>query len=68
MWAERENFRRVYRHVFSGDGRRCDPFDAAYRPDVRPSRTQIASAGCYDRPINPARHGNQDVAILEYSC
>jgi hypothetical protein len=28
------NFRKVYRHVFSGDWRRYDPFDAAYRPDV----------------------------------
>lgn len=33
-WLE-ENFRRVYRHVFSGDWKRYDPFDAAYRPDVR---------------------------------
>jgi hypothetical protein len=33
-WLE-ENFRRVYRHVFSGDWKQYDPFDAAYRPDVR---------------------------------
>jgi hypothetical protein len=33
-WLE-ENFRRVYRHVFSGDWKRYNPFDAAYRPDVR---------------------------------
>jgi hypothetical protein len=28
------NFRKVYRHVFAGDWRRYDPFDAAWRPDV----------------------------------
>ncbi|MGV2290943.1 DUF1479 domain-containing protein [Trinickia sp. YCB016] len=28
------NFRRVYRHVLSGNWREYDPFDAAYRPDV----------------------------------
>jgi hypothetical protein len=28
------NFRRVYRHVLSGNWRDYDPFDAAYRPDV----------------------------------
>ncbi|WP_028225660.1 DUF1479 domain-containing protein [Paraburkholderia ferrariae] len=28
------NFRKVYRHVFAGDWRRYDPFDAAYRPDA----------------------------------
>jgi hypothetical protein len=33
-WLE-ENFQRVYRHVFNGDWKRYDPFDAAYRPDVR---------------------------------
>lgn len=32
-WID-DNFRRVYRHVFSGDWRRYDPFDAAFRPDV----------------------------------
>ncbi|HTR06899.1 MAG TPA: DUF1479 domain-containing protein [Paraburkholderia sp.] len=32
-WID-ENFRQVYRHVFSGDWRRYDPFDAAFRPDV----------------------------------
>jgi hypothetical protein len=33
-WID-ENFRRVYRHVFSGEWRRYDAFDAAYRPEVR---------------------------------
>src|SRR5580698_5581651 len=33
-WLD-ENFRKVYRHVFSGDWREHDPFDAAYRPDVQ---------------------------------
>jgi hypothetical protein len=33
-WLD-DNFRRVYRHVFSGDWRRYDPFDAAYRPEAR---------------------------------
>ncbi|SAK56518.1 dioxygenase [Caballeronia arationis] len=33
-WLD-DNFRRVYRHVFSGDWRRYDAFDAAYRPEVR---------------------------------
>lgn len=28
------NFRNVYRHVFSGDWRRYNPFDAAWRPDA----------------------------------
>lgn len=29
------NFRKVYRHVFSGDWRRYDPFDGAWRADVQ---------------------------------
>lgn len=29
------NFRNVYRHVFSGNWRDYDPFDAEWRPDVR---------------------------------
>jgi hypothetical protein len=33
-WLE-PNFRRVYRHIFNGDWTSFDPFDAAYRPDVR---------------------------------
>jgi Protein of unknown function (DUF1479) len=33
-WLD-ENFRKVYRHVFSGNWREYDPFDAAYRPDVQ---------------------------------
>lgn len=33
-WLD-DNFRRVYRHVFSGDWRRYDAFDAAYRPEAR---------------------------------
>jgi hypothetical protein len=33
-WLD-ENFRKVYRHVFAGNWRDYDPFDAAYRPDVR---------------------------------
>jgi hypothetical protein len=33
-WLD-ENFRKVYRHVFSGDWRNYNPFDAAWRPDVR---------------------------------
>ncbi len=33
-WLD-DNFRRVYRHVFSGNWRDYDPFDAAWRPDVR---------------------------------
>ncbi|WP_028229761.1 DUF1479 domain-containing protein [Paraburkholderia mimosarum] len=32
-WIE-ANFRKVYRHVFSGDWRRYDPFDAAWRTEV----------------------------------
>jgi hypothetical protein len=32
-WIE-ANFRKVYRHVFSGNWREYDPFDAAFRPDV----------------------------------
>jgi hypothetical protein len=32
-WLE-PNFRKVYRHVYSGNWRQYDPFDAAYRPDV----------------------------------
>jgi Protein of unknown function (DUF1479) len=33
-WLD-ENFRKVYRHLFSGDWQAYDPYDAAYRPDVR---------------------------------
>jgi hypothetical protein len=33
-WIE-GNFRKVYRHVFDGNWRRYDPFDAAFRPDVQ---------------------------------
>ncbi|WP_277184004.1 DUF1479 domain-containing protein [Caballeronia sp. BR00000012568055] len=32
-WIE-GNFRKVYRHVFSGNWREYDAFDAAFRPDV----------------------------------
>ena len=33
-WIE-SNFRKVYRHVFAGNWRDYDPFDAAFRPDVQ---------------------------------
>src|SRR5208282_2864712 len=33
-WLD-ENFRNVYRHVFSGNTQRYDAFDAAFRPEVR---------------------------------
>ena len=33
-WLD-ENFRKVYRYLFSGDWQAYDPYDAAYRPDVR---------------------------------
>src|SRR5580692_7431086 len=33
-WLD-ENFRRVYRHVFSGNWREYNAYDAAFRPDVR---------------------------------
>jgi Protein of unknown function (DUF1479) len=33
-WLD-ENFRKVYRHVFSGDWRDYNAFDAAFRPEVR---------------------------------
>ena len=33
-WLD-DNFRAVYRHVFSGNWRDYDPFDAAFRPDVQ---------------------------------
>jgi hypothetical protein len=33
-WLE-PNFRSVYRHVFSGDWRQYNAFDAAWRPDVQ---------------------------------
>src|ERR1700678_3793048 len=33
-WLD-ENFRRVYRHVFSGNVQQYDAFDAAFRPEVR---------------------------------
>ncbi len=33
-WLE-PNFRSVYRHVFSGDWRRYNAFDAAWRPEVQ---------------------------------
>ncbi len=33
-WLD-QNFRNVYRHVFSGQWREYDPFDAAWRPEAR---------------------------------
>jgi hypothetical protein len=33
-WLD-ENFRRVYRHVFSGNWREYNAYDAAYRPEAR---------------------------------
>ena len=33
-WLD-ENFRKVYRHVFKGDWRNHNAFDAAFRPEVR---------------------------------
>ncbi len=33
-WLD-ENFRNVYRHIFSGHWREYNPFDAAWRPDAR---------------------------------
>jgi hypothetical protein len=33
-WLD-ENFRKVYRHVFSGEWQKYSAFDAAYRPEVR---------------------------------
>jgi len=33
-WLD-DNFRKVYRHVFSGAWREYNPFDAAWRPDAR---------------------------------
>ena len=33
-WID-ENFRQVYRHVFDGNWQQYDPFDAAWRPEVR---------------------------------
>jgi hypothetical protein len=33
-WLD-ENFRKVYRHVFSGEWRRYNAYDAAYRPEAR---------------------------------
>jgi hypothetical protein len=33
-WLD-ENFRKVYRHVFSGNWHNYDAYDAAYRPDAR---------------------------------
>jgi hypothetical protein len=37
-WLD-DNFRRVYRHVFDGEWRRYDAFDAAWRPQVREIRS-----------------------------
>jgi hypothetical protein len=33
-WLD-DNFRKVYRHVFTGSWRKYNAFDAAYRPEVR---------------------------------
>jgi hypothetical protein len=38
-WLD-ENFRKVYRHVFSGDWHKYSAWDAAYRPEAR----EVASA------------------------
>ena len=37
-WLD-DNFRRVYRHVFSGEWRKYDAFDAAWRPQAREIRS-----------------------------
>ncbi|NIE63065.1 DUF1479 domain-containing protein [Burkholderia sp. Ax-1719] len=37
-WLD-DNFRNVYRHIFSGDWRQYDAFDAAYRPQAREIRS-----------------------------
>lgn len=37
-WLD-DNFRRVYRHVFSDEWRRYDAFDAAWRPQAREIRS-----------------------------
>jgi len=37
-WLD-DNFRRVYRHVFSGEWRQYDAFDAAWRPQAREIRS-----------------------------
>lgn len=37
-WLD-DNFRRVYRHVFSGNWRQYDAYDAAYRPEAREIRS-----------------------------
>ncbi|WP_321897868.1 DUF1479 domain-containing protein [Paraburkholderia heleia] len=42
-WVD-ENFRQVYRHVFSGDWRRYDPFDGAYRTHASEIPSRIASS------------------------
>jgi len=42
-WID-EHFRQVYRHVFSGDWRRYDPFDGAFRPDVSEVPSRVASS------------------------
>jgi len=37
-WLD-DNFRRVYRHIFNGEWRQYDAFDAAWRPQVREIRS-----------------------------
>src|SRR5579864_785612 len=60
-WLD-ENFRTVYRQVFSGNWRDYDPFDAAWRPDVRelPSPAVCSMFRTFQGWTALTRQGNGD--------
>jgi hypothetical protein len=53
-WLD-ENYRKVYRHVFSGNWREYDPFDGAWRVEVReiPVRRQNSISSQSQRLAEP---------------
>jgi hypothetical protein len=60
-WLE-PNFRNVYRHVFSGDWRKYNAFDAAWRPDVQefPSPAVCSMFRTFQGWTALTRHGRGD--------
>lgn len=56
------NFRKVYRHVFSGNWRDYDPYDAAYRPEVQeiPSPAVCSMFRTYQGWTALTRQGKRD--------
>ena len=60
-WLD-DSFRNVYRHVFSGNWREYNPFDAAWRPDAReiPSPAVCSMFRTFQRWTALTRQGKGD--------